>query len=133
MATTKQKRVAKLIVENVSKSKPLTDIEILKRSNYSTTTAETKSTYVIQSEGVQEALRDFGFSEDNAKKVVSEIMLDSKKDPNARLKATDQVFKVHGSYKNDEGQGNKTLIINIIPETATRYAISSSTEDNSTG
>ena len=31
-------------------------------------------------------------------RVVSEIMLNGDLEPNARLKATDQVFKVRGSY-----------------------------------
>lgn len=98
MATVRQRRVAKLIIENATLDKPITDIEILKRSNYSTTTAETKSTKVIASEGVQEVLKESGFTEENAKAVVEEIMLDKKVEPNARLKATDQVFKVQGTY-----------------------------------
>lgn len=98
MPTIKQKRVAKLIIENQTLDKPKTDIEILKSSNYSTTTAETKSTKIINSEGVKEALNDYGFNEDNAKSVVASILNDETKDANARLKASDMVFKVHGTY-----------------------------------
>lgn len=98
MATTKQKRVAKLIIENSIAESPITDIEILKRSKYSTTTAETKSTRIINSEGVQEELKAQGFTEENAMNVVTEIMLNGDVDPGARLKATDQVFKVRGTY-----------------------------------
>ena len=68
---------------------------------------------VIESEGVQEALEDLGFTEDNAKKVVSEIMLDSDNDANARLKATDQVFKVKGSYAS-EHQDQVNILIPVL-------------------
>lgn len=98
MASIRQRRVAKLIIENAKSVNPITDIEILKRSNYSTSTAETKSTKIIASNGVQEVLKESGFTEENAKKVVQSIMLNERTDPNARLKATDQVFKVQGSY-----------------------------------
>jgi ribosomal protein S13 len=98
MATTKQKRVAKLKIENLLRVQPLTDIQILKSSNYSDSTAETKSTKIMNSQGVQEELEAQGFTEENAMKVVTEIMLNEKVDANARLKATDQVFKVQGTY-----------------------------------
>lgn len=112
MPTIKQKRVAKLIIENSDLVKPLTDIEILKRSNYSISTSETKSTRIIGSEGVQQALAESGFTEENAKKVVESIMLNEETDPSARLKATDQVFKVHGSYAPD-----KNININMDVQT----------------
>ncbi len=131
MSTTKQKRVAKLIIENSTLDKPLNAGEIVEKSRYSQSMV-IKPGVVINSDGVKEALNDYGFSEDNAKKVVSEIMLDKKQKADSRLRATDQVFKVHKSY-GSEGEGNRTLIINIVPETAQRYAISPSTENNSTG
>ena len=53
---------------------------------------------VLESEGVQEELQVLGFTEKNAKTVVSEIMLNEEADNNSRLKATDQVFKVTGGY-----------------------------------
>lgn len=51
---------------------------------------------------MKEALKDFGFSEENAKRVVGQILNNDSHDPNARLKAADQVFKVHGSYAPDK-------------------------------
>lgn len=44
-------------------------------------------------------------------------------------RALDLAYKLKGRYVSEENGGNKTLIINIIPETATRYAIPPSTED----
>jgi len=131
MPTVKQKRVAKLIIENVKLDKPMTGGEIVESSGYGVSMKKNPQV-VLESDGVKEVLNDYGFNEDNAKRVVSEIMLNKKEKSDVRLKATDQVFKVHKSYGSD-GNGNKTLIINIIPETAQRYAISSSTKDNSIG
>jgi len=98
MATTKQKNVAKEIVENAGREKPKTDKEILKCSNYSQSVVDTKSTKIINSEGVQQELQVLGFTSKNAKTVVSEILLNSDARHNDRLKAADMVFKVDGTY-----------------------------------
>ena len=97
MATTKQKRVAKLIIENTKLDKPLTDGEIVENSGYGVSMKK-NAFVVLESEGVKEELEAQGFTEENAMKVVQEIMLNEKVEPNARLKATDQVFKVRGTY-----------------------------------
>jgi len=107
MATTRQKRVAKLIVENATLDNPLNAGEIVEKSRYSRSMV-IKPSVVIESEGVQEELKALGFTEDNAKNVVQEIMLNENVEPNARLKATDQVFKVTGAYAPE-----KNLNINI--------------------
>ena len=53
----------------------------------------------IEQKGVKDALKEkFGFTEENAKKVVAGLMLDESQDGNVRLKAADMTFKVHGSY-----------------------------------
>ena len=97
MPTARQKKVAKLIVENVTLDKPLNGGEMLEKVSYSKG-IQIQPSRVFESEGVKEALADLGFTESNAKMVVSEILLNDKVEPNARLKAADQVFKVHGSY-----------------------------------
>lgn len=71
---------------------------MLVKVGYSKNVAEAKPKDILGSEGVQEELKALGFTEDNAKKVVESIMLNEDVDASARLKATDQVFKVHGSY-----------------------------------
>lgn len=101
MATTKQKRVARLQIDNLTLDEPLTDGELVESGGYGPSMK--KNPYkVLDSAGVKEALNEYGFSEDNAKRVVVEIMLDPEKDSSSRLKATDQVFKVHGSYASDK-------------------------------
>lgn len=114
MPTIKQKRIAKLIIENATLDKPLNGGQMLAKVGYAKSMHKAKVNDVLESEGVIEVLNDYGFNEDNAKKVVSEIMLSKKVEPNARLKATDQVFKVHKSYGDNNTQinvGVKTIII----------------------
>ena len=97
MATLKQRRVAKLIIENATLDKPKTGGEIVESSGYGVSMKKNPQV-VLNSDGVKEVLEESGFTEDNAKQVVSDIMLNEKVDPNTRLKATDQVFKVQGTY-----------------------------------
>jgi hypothetical protein len=97
MATTKQKRVAKLIIENTLLDTPLTGGEIVENSGY----GESMKLYpkrVIDTEGVTQALAEYGFTEDNAKRVVTDILLNEDERAETRLKASDMVFKVHGTY-----------------------------------
>ena len=94
--TIRQKKLAKVIIENSIIDKPLNAGQMLAKVRYGKISRQPSR--VLKSKGVQQALQDEGFSEDNAKKVVTEIMLNSEAEPNARLKATDQVFKVKGSY-----------------------------------
>lgn len=102
MATPRQKKLAKVIVENATLDKPLNGGAMLEKVGYSKTMAKAKTKDVLESVGVQEELRAMGFTEENAKTVVQDIMLDVEKDANARLKAADMVFKVHGSYAPDK-------------------------------
>lgn len=96
MPTTRQKRVAKLIIENATLDKPLTGGEIVENSGYGVSMKKNPQV-ILGSEGVKEALNDYGFNEDNAKKVVAKILLKEDAQDKDRLKAADMVFDVHGS------------------------------------
>ena len=96
MATIKQKRVAKLIIENSILDKPLNGGQMLEKVRYGKISKQPSR--ILKSKGVQEVLIENGFTEENAKVVVTEIMLNKEEDAGNRLKATDQVFKVKGSY-----------------------------------
>ncbi|MFA6585561.1 MAG: hypothetical protein WCS86_00140 [Candidatus Paceibacterota bacterium] len=102
MSTIKQKKLAKEIVNNMKRTKPINKGKLVEMVGYSKITAETKPGEIIHQKGVQEELKELGFDEDSAKKVVSEIMNNPKAEPGARLKATDQVFKVLGLYSPKE-------------------------------
>lgn len=111
MATVRQKKLAELIVENTTLDKPLTAGQMLEKVSYGKISKQPSR--VIESEGVQEALKELGFTEENAKNVVSEIMLNPFEDASARLKATDQVFKVKGTYAPEK---SLSLNVNVSPE-----------------
>lgn len=93
----RQRRVAEIIIENSVVDKPLTNGEIVEASGYGPSMKKNPQV-VINSDGVQEALADAGFTEDNAKRVVSEILLNENVSPGHRLDAAKEVFKVRGSY-----------------------------------
>lgn len=98
MGTIKQQRLAKAIVENIKSDKPLNKGQLLESSGYPKSLQEGNPGKIIEQKGVQEELIKMGFTEDNAKKVVTEIMNNPKAKDEARLKAADMTFKVHGTY-----------------------------------
>lgn len=95
--TARQKRVAELIIENPTLDEPLNSGELVENSGYGVSMKKNPHV-VLKSKGVQDALEEFGFTEDNAKKVVSEILLDPKQKGETRINAAKEVFKVRGSY-----------------------------------
>jgi phage terminase small subunit len=52
----------------------------------------------LRNPNIEAEVSSLGFNAETAKGVVKSIMLDNTVDPNARLRATDQVFKVVGEY-----------------------------------
>ncbi|MEK7180012.1 MAG: hypothetical protein AAB706_00895 [Patescibacteria group bacterium] len=110
MSTFRQKGIAKLIIENATLDKPLNGGEIVEKGRYSKS-MQIKPSLVLESAGVQEALEDYGFNDDNAKKVVSEILLNPKIKPDTRINAAKEVFKVRGSYA-----AEKTTSLNLNVE-----------------
>jgi hypothetical protein len=98
MTTPRQKKLAKAIVENLKKEVPQPAGALLESAGYGLGTQLGSPGRTIEQKGVQEELIRLGFSEGNAKKVVARLMNDEDVDPNARLKAADMTFKVHGSY-----------------------------------
>lgn len=122
MATILQEKLAQNIVNNTKRKKPLNKRELLVSTGYNEITAESIPDRIIKQKGVQEALEDLGFTEENAMKVVKSIMLNEKVDTNARLKATDQVFKVKGTYA-PEKKINANMNVNIDIEEKANEAI----------
>lgn len=112
MATLKQKALAKAIVENLESGRPLTGQRLAESVGYSPATAEDHLGRTIEQKGVQEELANWGFTEENAKRVVASILLDPEKNASDRLKASEMVFKVHGSFAPDKSISvnlNKTI------------------------
>lgn len=125
MATQRQKKVARLIVKNSELDEPLNAGEMLEKVGYSPHLVKQPGR-VIESDGVQEELEALGFTEKNAMSVVAEIMMNSEADNSSRLKATDQVFKVKGSYapekKDITTQGEKLQSDIDLDDFATKLA-----------
>lgn len=98
MSTPRQEKLAEAIIENAGLDKPKTMGELLEKVGYAESTATTRPGDIIEAKGVQEALEVRGFTEENAKKVVTEILLkDGAKDKD-RLTAAGMVFEVKGTY-----------------------------------
>src|SRR5688572_13184316 len=110
MPTQRQKNLAKAMVENLQAKTPKTAKELVVSSGYDQTTAEKQVPAVLKQKGVQEELVRLGFTEDTAKSVVAQIMLDDEVDENARLKAADMTFKVHGSYAPEKQEHSGSIL-----------------------
>lgn len=111
----KHAAVAAEIVKAVESGEKVNATEILRRSGYAPLNAgkRGRGTQVLQSNGVKKALEVEGFTEENAKKAVADILLGSRQERN-RLDAADKVFKVFGSYvKENASEVNVTIQIDI--------------------
>ena len=111
MVRVRQRRVAKLLIENETLDKPLNGGQLLAKAGYAKSMLKSKVNDVLESKGVKDALDEYGFSVDNAKKVVASILNDENNEAHARLKASDMVFKVHGTYAPE-----KNINVNIETE-----------------
>ena len=116
MSTMMQKKLAHNIIKNNSAKKPLNKKELAVSSGYSPIHAKTATAVIFEARGVQKELQVLGFTEDNAKMVVTEILMDKSQEAGDRLKASDQVFKVHGTYA-PEKRISATVDINELQET----------------
>ena len=95
--TIRQRRLAKAIVDNMASGKQTAKAELLRQNGYGTG-LQNQPKRVLESVGTIKALSELGFNEETAKKVVESIMLDDNAKAGDRLKASDMVFKVHGTY-----------------------------------
>lgn len=98
MATLRQKKLAVKIIENALTDGGQNAGEMLENVGYKKSVAKHKPKEIIEAKGVQEELKNLGFSVEGAKKVVQEIMYDSEVPAAARLQATRQVFEVTGEF-----------------------------------
>ena len=111
MPTLRQKKLADALIANSQASKPLNAGELLENVGYSKSIAE-QPKRVIEAPGVQEELAKRGFNPETAREVVGEILIAGEND-NAKLKAADMIFKVHGSYA-----AEKHLNVNVEVESS---------------
>lgn len=96
--TRRQEKLAVEIIKDVGTRKPRTKKELLASAGYEIGTGEGSPGRTLAQKGVKEALRIRGFSEQQADKVVSEIMHSKRVNPHTRLDAADKIYKRLGSY-----------------------------------
>ena len=132
MATIRQKKLARAIINSVKDNENITAGQLLEKVGYSKSMSTAKSGEVLDSKGVKEELENLGFTTEGADGVVQKILYKGKKEE-TKLKAADMVYKRLGSYKDTEQGASKTLIISISGETAQRYGITPKPSTDSTG
>lgn len=126
MATLLQKNLAQNIVKAARSKKKVLKRDLLVSAGYGLTTAEATPSRIIEQKGVQQELKSLGFSEENAKRVVREILDDKYSEDKDRLKAAELVFKVFGTFA-AEKQMNLNVsataeeVTNAIKDTIKRF------------
>lgn len=98
MATLRQKALAHQLIINTKRKKPLNKGELVEIVGYTPSQANKKAGQIIESQGVKKELEILGFTTENAKKVVAEIMMDKFAEGKDRLKGAELVFKVQGDF-----------------------------------
>jgi len=72
--TPKQKRVAKLMIENAASEKPKNKAELLRQAGYSETYAASHTGRVMASPGVKKALAEYGFKVEQVNEVIERAL-----------------------------------------------------------
>ncbi len=106
--TLRQRKVARTVVEAIQNGNEYkTGKEILAINGYGTS-LQNAPARVLESAGTIVALEELGFTEENAKNVVTHILKDNTARAGDRLKAADMVFKVYGTYA-----AEKSINVNV--------------------
>lgn len=98
MATLKQRKLAQNIIKNALSPKPLNKQDLVVSSGYSPATADGHSAQMLNAKGVQKELKSLGFTEENARKVVGELLDSPTVWPRDKLTAARMIFEVEGSF-----------------------------------
>lgn len=93
----RQRRVAKALIDNITLDEPKTGGEMLEEVGFSDGIVKSPGR-VLNSEGVQKALAEMGFTVEKADSTVLSIMNNDGERSEVRLKASDMVYKRLGGY-----------------------------------
>jgi hypothetical protein len=96
MATQRQKKLAKAIVENAIKDKPETAGQLLENVGYSQHLVKQPGR-IINQEGVKEELAKYHFTLEEADNVVARLLSTGEKEE-TQIKAADLIYKRLGGY-----------------------------------
>lgn len=130
MATDLQEDLAEAIVKNKSlpKYKRKNKQDLLVSVGYSEITAKANPQKIIDQKGVQESLSKTGLT----KELITEaLVFDIENKPKRRERELRLGAEILGILE-DKREANKTLIINITGETASRYGILPNATNEST-
>jgi hypothetical protein len=126
MPTLRQRKVAKRVKQALENGEDITGGELLKSVDYGTGLQRSPGR-VLQSEGVQEALEDLGFSIQGADEVVKNILYKSKRE-DMKLRAADMIYKRRGAYEDTKQGAGKALILVLPTEIIEKNNIQSHTD-----
>lgn len=108
------------MIENATLPKPAPVGEVLRSAGYAVKTSQGKPKQIVETEGVQQALAELGFTTENAKKAVGKILNDDlllTTKPEAVVSAAREVFKVNGDYAAEKHViGGAVSLIPMTPE-----------------
>src|SRR3990167_3052024 len=119
MATIRQKRLARAIVETANLDYPPTAGELLESVRYGKISKQPSR--VMKSKGVLEELENLGFTVEGADNVVQKILYKGKKEE-TKLKAADILYKRLGAYE-DTKQGAMKAVIFMPIEIMNKHGI----------
>ena len=112
--TIRQRRVAKNLIDNIQTHRFKLLQDLLMDAGYSELTSKQVGKTIIQSKGVQKCLEKLGFNEQAAKAAVAEILLLGKEEN--RLRASDMIFKVKGTYAPEKSIQLKGDIVKLVEQ-----------------
>ena len=118
--TQRQRKFAKALINNQLKDKPDNITYLSESVGYSKETARTQQKRVLQAEGTKEALKEYGFDEDSAKRYLSNVLNKPNKEANG-VRACELIFKVVGSFAPEKKNIKVTSIEDMPPEELNRY------------
>lgn len=100
MSTLLQKELAQEIVRNIKRAPRarLNKTELLLNVGYKDSVAKHKQSDIIERVGVRKELSALGFNVDNAKRVIAQILDNTKSKDRDRINAAKEVFAVSGEY-----------------------------------
>ena len=110
----RQRALAQEIIKNAKEKNRRTAGQLVESVGYSRSTSIKKPGEILDGIGVKKALQEYGFTEENAKRVVTTILNRGKEEN--RLKASDIIFKVHGSYAPDRNININVDITSVLEE-----------------
>lgn len=123
MGTLMQSETARLTLEMVGSGKNVSKGKILKKVGYKASIAKNPDK-VFETEGFKEALLEqagaFGLTKEL---IESSLVEDILKKPQRRVRELELGAAILKLTEKSPSEGNKTLIINITGETASRYGL----------